>query len=119
MPVAGGEAGGLESPPEIFRLELNSATKGEFCFLQIQHAADVIYCWWFIGDLLSERHARERKPKAIVWKIFHQRYRKQILYFVKVNINGELETRTKGIVDKCSDLSDMYQEVPSLNTSTC
>ena len=25
---------------------------------------------------------------------------KQVLYFVKVNTNGKLETRTKGIVDK-------------------
>ena len=30
---------------------------------------------------------------------------KQVLYFVKVNTNGKLETRTKGIVDKCSDLT--------------
>ena len=47
----------------------------------------------------------ERKPKAIVWQIFRERYPKQILYFVKVNTNGKLETRTKGIVDKCSDLT--------------
>ena len=47
----------------------------------------------------------ERKPKAIVWKIFRERYPKQVLYFVKVNTNGKLETRTKGIVDKCSDLT--------------
>ena len=30
---------------------------------------------------------------------------KQVLYFVKVDTNGKLETRTKGIVDKCSDLT--------------
>ena len=30
---------------------------------------------------------------------------KQVLYFVKVNTNGKLETRTKGIADKCSDLT--------------
>ena len=34
-----------------------------------------------------------------------KRYPKQVLYFVKVNTNGKLETRTKGIVDKCSDLT--------------
>ena len=43
--------------------------------------------------------------KAIVWQIFRERYPKQVLYFVKVNTNGKLETRTKGIVDKCSDLT--------------
>jgi len=32
-PVAGGEAGGARAPPEIFRFELNSATKVEFCLL--------------------------------------------------------------------------------------
>ena len=47
----------------------------------------------------------ERKPKAIVCQIFRERYPKQVLSFVKkVNTKGELETRTKGIVDKCSDL---------------
>ena len=30
---------------------------------------------------------------------------KQVLYFVKVNTNGKLETRIKGIVDKRSDLT--------------
>ena len=34
-----------------------------------------------------------------------KRYSKQVLYSVKVNTNGKLETRTKGIVDKCSDLT--------------
>ena len=34
-----------------------------------------------------------------------KRYPKQVLYFVKVNTSGILETRTKGIVDKCSDLT--------------
>ena len=43
--------------------------------------------------------------KAIVWQIFRERYPKQVLCFVKVNTNGKLETRTKGIVDKCSDLT--------------
>ena len=43
--------------------------------------------------------------KAIVWKIFRERYPKQVLYFVKVNKNGKLETRTKDIVDNCSDLT--------------
>ena len=41
--------------------------------------------------------------------IFRERYPKQVLYFVKVNTNWKLETRAKGIVDKCSDLT--YQEV--------
>ena len=31
-PVAGGGAGGPRAPPEIFRLELNSATKVEFFY---------------------------------------------------------------------------------------
>ena len=70
----------------------------------------------FIADFLSERNALERKPKAIVWKICRERYRKQILYFVKVNTNGNLETRTKGIVDKCSDLASTKKY--ALNTST-
>ena len=46
-----------------------------------------------------------KKPTAIVWQIFRERYPKQVLCFVKVNTNGKLETRTKGIVDKCSDLT--------------
>ena len=33
-PVAGGEAGGSSSPPEVFIFELNSATKVEFCLLK-------------------------------------------------------------------------------------
>ena len=33
-PVEGGGAGGARAPPEIFRLELNSATKVEFCLLK-------------------------------------------------------------------------------------
>ena len=38
-------------------------------------------------------------------KIEGKRYPKQVLCFVKVNTNGKLETRTKGTVDKCSDLT--------------
>ena len=34
-----------------------------------------------------------------------KRYPKQVLYFVKVNTNGNFEIRVKGIVDKCSDLT--------------
>ena len=45
------------------------------------------------------------ETKAIVWQMFRERYPKQVLYLVKVNTNGKLETRTKGIVDKCSDLT--------------
>ena len=33
-PIAGGEASGLETLPEIFRFELNAATKVEFCLLK-------------------------------------------------------------------------------------
>ena len=33
-PVAGGEAEGARAPPEIFRFELNFATKVEFCLLK-------------------------------------------------------------------------------------
>ena len=47
----------------------------------------------------------KNNPKAIVWQIFREWYPKQVLYLVKVNTNGKLETRTKGIVDKCSDLT--------------
>ena len=47
----------------------------------------------------------KNRCSAIVWQIFRERYPKQVLYFVKVNTNGKLETRTKGIVDKCSDLT--------------
>ena len=47
----------------------------------------------------------KNNPKAIVWQIFRERYPKQVLYFVKVNTNGKLETRRKGIVDKFSDLT--------------
>ena len=36
---------------------------------------------------------------------FRGRYPRQVLYFVKVNTKGKLETRTKGNVDKCSDLT--------------
>ena len=36
---------------------------------------------------------------------FYEQYPKKVLYFVKVKTNGKLETRTKGIVDKCSDLT--------------
>ena len=46
-----------------------------------------------------------KKTETIFWQIFRERYPKQVLYFVKVNTNGKLETRTKGIVDKCSDLT--------------
>ena len=38
-------------------------------------------------------------------KIEGKRYPKQVLYFVKVNTNGKLETRTKSTVDKCNDLT--------------
>ena len=37
--------------------------------------------------------------------IFRERYPKKVLYFVKVNTNGKLETRTKAIVENCSDLT--------------
>ena len=47
-PVAGGEAGGLDPPPpEIFRFELNSATKVEFCLLTwtaVNHICIVRLC---------------------------------------------------------------------------
>ena len=55
-------------------------------------------------DVANDFVGEERKPKAIVRQIFRERYPKQVLYFVKVNTNRKLETRTKGIVDKCSDL---------------
>ena len=54
---------------------------------------------------MKKQSESKNNPKAIVWQIFRERYPKQVLYFVKVNTNGKLETRTKGIVDKCSDLT--------------
>ena len=56
-------------------------------------------------DVANDFVGGERKTKAIIWQIFRKRYPKQVLYFVKVNTNGKLETRTKGIADKCSDLT--------------
>ena len=53
------------------------------------------------NDFVREK----KKPKAIVWKIFLERYPKQVLCFVKINTNGKLEARIKSIVDKCSDLT--------------
>ena len=47
----------------------------------------------------------KEQPECNCLQIFCERYPKQVLYFVKVNTNGKLETRTKGIVDKCSDLT--------------
>ena len=57
-------------------------------------------------DVANNFVGEKENRKAIVWQIFRERYPRQVLYFVKVNTNGKLETRTKGIVDKCS--SDMY-----------
>ena len=37
--------------------------------------------------------------------IFRERYPKQVLYFIEVNTNRKLETRTKGIVNNCSALT--------------
>ena len=51
----------------------------------------------FVGD--------KENWKKIFWKIFRVRYPKKVLYFAKVNTNGKLETRTKDIVDKYSDLT--------------
>ena len=47
----------------------------------------------------------KEQPESNCLQIFREWYPKQVLYFVKVNTNGKLETRTKGIVDKCSDLT--------------
>ena len=52
------------------------------------------------NDFVGEKENR----KQLFGKFSRERYPKQVLYFVKVNTNGKLETRTKGIVDKCSDL---------------
>ena len=57
-------------------------------------------------DVATDFVGEEKKPKAIVCQIFRERYPEQVLCFVKkVNTNGELELRTKGSVDKCSDLT--------------
>ena len=53
----------------------------------------------------KESESKNNPKGAIVWQVFCERYPKQVLYFVKVNTNGKLETRTKGIVDECSDLT--------------
>ena len=47
----------------------------------------------------------KEQPESNCLQIFREQYPKQVLYFVKVNTNGKLETRTKGIADKCSDLT--------------
>ena len=47
----------------------------------------------------------KEQPESNCLQIFREGYPKQVLYFVKVNTNGKLETRTKGIVDKFSDLT--------------
>ena len=43
---------------------------------------------------------KEQPEESKCLQIFRERE-----YSVKVNTNGKLETRTKGIVDKCSDLT--------------
>ena len=48
---------------------------------------------------------KEQPESNCLHMIFREGYPKQVLYFVKVNTNGKLETRTKGIVDKFSDLT--------------
>ena len=47
----------------------------------------------------------KEQPESNCLQIFREQYPKQFLYFVKVNTNGKLETRTKGIVDKFSHLT--------------
>ena len=47
----------------------------------------------------------KEQPESNCLQIFRERYPKQVLYIVKVNTNGKLETRTKDIVDKFSDLT--------------
>ena len=54
------------------------------------------------NNFVGEKEIR----KQLFGKIFATDiYPKQVLCFVKVNTNGELKDRTKGVVDKCSDLT--------------
>ena len=53
--------------------------------------------------LLSIKIVRSKMDRNA--PIFRERYPKKVLYFVKVNTNGKLETRTKAIVENCSDLT--------------
>ena len=54
---------------------------------------------------LHVKHQNGRSKMDRNAPIFRERYSKRDLYFVKVNTNGKLETRTKAIVDNCSDLT--------------
>ena len=42
----------------------------------------------------------------------------KFFFFVKVNTNGKLETRTKGILDKCSDLACTKKYIRILRSSS-
>ena len=54
------------------------------------------------NNFVGEKEIR----KQLFGKIFaNDIYPKQVLCFVKVNTNGELNDRTKGVVEKCSDLT--------------
>ena len=55
--------------------------------------------------LVEETIQIKEQPESNCLQIFREGYPKQVLYFVKVNTNGKLETRRKGIVDKFSDLT--------------
>ena len=59
----------------------------------------------FYRGIVGEKIQIKEQPESNCLQIIRERYPKQVLYFVKVNTNGKLETRTKGIVDKCSDLT--------------
>ena len=47
----------------------------------------------------------KEQPESNCLANFRERYPKQFLYFPKVNRNKKLETRTNGIVDKCSEVT--------------
>ena len=58
-----------------------------------------------LTDVANDFVGEKENRKQLFKKFSANRISKQVFYFVKVNTNGKLGTRTKGIVDKCSDLT--------------
>ena len=44
-------------------------------------------------DIANDFVGEKENRNIIVWRIFREGYPKQVLYFVKVNTNGKLETK--------------------------
>ena len=56
-------------------------------------------------DLANDFVGEKENRKQLFGKFSANDIPNTFLYFVKVHTNGKLETKTKGIVDKCSDLA--------------